>query len=139
MKKIILLTTIIALFVILFSSCMKYEKGPVISFRTKAARMSNEWVLNELFIANGDGGLVPIDGSYTEYKKDGTGAFYDSNGNATELEWEFGDYKTQYHIRLKDGSGNWGAWGNFVTIIKLKNDELWYRDTNGWQYHYITR
>jgi len=48
MKKKVLFFTVMFLAVfMLFNSCKKYEEGPLLSLRSKNARLTGEWVLKE--------------------------------------------------------------------------------------------
>jgi len=128
MKKLIILL-IIGLYV--FSSCGKYEEGPIISFRTKKARLSGTWTIDEtigidsVFNKNGFGVF--------EVQKDGKYIFFDNIPfDSSELTltykgtWEWNDTKEGiilYLPRQTDTLVNYG-----LRITKLGKEVLWFEN-----------
>ncbi|MCK5856245.1 MAG: hypothetical protein KAG64_02080 [Bacteroidales bacterium] len=126
MKKIITLV-VLATFVLFGTySCKKYEEGPLISLRTKTARVANDWKLDK---AIQDG--IDITSNYPEveqtFEKEGgykmlfNGADYTGN-------WEFDSDKEHILIKI-DGSSDESKF----KIIRLKEKELWLDQTVGSQ------
>ncbi len=123
-KGILRLSVVLLVSIMTFSGCSKYEEGPSISLRTKKARMANEWVY-EKYIVNG----VDQDISYfadfvMTLEKDGTGK-YSFGDQSQDIQWEFNDSKEEF--RIKDTDEDWDD-DDYMTITKLKNDELWIKD-----------
>lgn len=103
--------------------CKKYEDGPLLSLRTKKARLTGDWdvvqIGNQTYPSNG----------YSlefEFEKDGdfkytykyTGYSYTYTG-----DWEFGSKKEELELKFDSF--------NQVTtfdILRLKNDEIWLED-----------
>lgn len=126
MKKVVIITLVVAFAV---ASCKKYPDGPDISFRSKAERLSNTWVIDQYF-ENGVNKttdfknlakdyVMAIDkgGSYSlsykvlgiiPYSESGTWAF---NGDKTKVVF----------TRTSPAPVNTSDW----TILKLKENELW--------------
>jgi len=126
MKKIFALV-VLATFVLFGTySCKKYEEGPLISLRTKTARVANDWKLNK---AEQDG--VDITANYPSaeqtFTKDGkyTASI---NGLSYAGTWEFDSKKENILIKI-DGSTDQSKF----KIIRLKEKELWLEQTVGSQ------
>ncbi|PHR49860.1 MAG: hypothetical protein COA32_01625 [Fluviicola sp.] len=101
-----------------FSSCSKYEDGPMFSLRTKKARLTGEWEVvrigNETFPQ--DGYSVEM-----EFEKDGDFRYtysYDTYSYSYNGEWEFSSDKEEVDIIIDNQVETF-------EILRLKNDELW--------------
>ncbi|MEA1874713.1 MAG: hypothetical protein U9N51_09860 [Bacteroidota bacterium] len=145
MKKIISLSTVFVAVMILFSSCGKYEEGPMISLKSKEARVEGTYSMVKAY-KNGieDSDKVEYYANTTfVYNEDGTGETQyreDSFTINNDLEWEFSDDETKLLQREKSIiSGNWGEWEEFL-IIRLTDTEMWLQEydilDNQWEYHY---
>ena len=126
MKKIFALV-VLASFVLMGTySCKKYEEGPMISLRTKTARVANDWKLEK---AEQDG--VDITANYPSaeqtFTKDGK---YSAavNGLSYSGTWEFDSKKENILVKI-DGSSDEAKY----EIIRLKEKELWLDQTVGSQ------
>ncbi|OIO99729.1 MAG: hypothetical protein AUJ98_10335 [Bacteroidetes bacterium CG2_30_33_31] len=117
MKK--LLSAIIILSMVIgINSCKKYPDGPLLSLRSKTARMVNEWVIDKVMSK----GVDVTDQYPKDYllslKKDDT---YSKTDNAivSDGKWVFLDKKSQLQLtETKSGT-------QYVfTILRLKNKEL---------------
>lgn len=141
MKKLVLLTTIIVATVLTFSNCSKYEEGPAISFRTKTARIANEWVVEKAFENGAEVNANIYDGYILKLEKDGSGIITYPIVGTFDIQWEFDDSKEKMRTRGKDLSGEWSEWkdDDYVTILMLKNDEFWIKDTDNDEFHYKTK
>lgn len=108
----------------LVSSCKKYEDGPMVSFRTRTARLSNTWEVDNYTVNGND-----LTSLYT---------------NCTETFSKGGAYS--YSCGLFDGAGTWKFQSNDekiqltgnddksnrnLTILKLEEDAFWYSTTDG--------
>lgn len=125
--------TLALLFIIAatFSGCKKYEEGPKFSLRTKKMRLCHEWKITSLSI-NGIEVTAPVD-----YKLDieKSGSYHTSFAGFTdEGKWELGEDKDDIYTT----SNVPGSLEQAFRILKLKNDELWLRNTlpNGDKYIY---
>lgn len=125
MKKIILLSLLFAFVAVGFNAC-KYEEGPGISLRSKTARISGEWILDDV-TANGTS-------IYKEYTLDGTVEFKlnikDDNtlilsaaGSQITGEWKFNDDKTELMMKIEGDSDY-----DYFKIIQLKNESFIYEE-----------
>ncbi|HHZ66128.1 MAG TPA: hypothetical protein EYN51_11645 [Flavobacteriales bacterium] len=130
--KLYLILFVSSLF--LFSTgCKKYDDGPLISLKSKKSRITNTWILDEVF-ENGIEVLSPmgipsgeIFGVYCNEV-----AIIDNN-NATfkfvdliiaEGNWQLINNKSKIEFNLKNGKIiHWD-------ILKLKTKELWVQEND---------
>jgi hypothetical protein len=143
MKKFLTLTLISVIIGFGLSSCKKYEEGPGLSLRSKTKRLAKTWKLQSATDKTAGVGVdvtdqflgADLDKVYT-YKFDENGGFLvNNNGVETEGEWKFDDKKENIEI-LKGQS----VMPEIYEIIKLKNEELWLKQTVATQkteYHFI--
>jgi transposase len=123
-----IITVLVACTLLLIASCGKYEEGPSLSLRSKTARVSNTWKV-EQYLYNGSdqtsnfNSLLP---NYREtYDKDGNYSFtYD--GNSGSGRWEFQNDK----LEIKR-SGVSSQPSETLVILRLKEKEFWYYILNG--------
>jgi hypothetical protein len=126
MKKIITLVVLATFVLFGISSCKKYEEGPLISLRTKTARVANNWKLEKAVQDE-----VDITANYPAleqtFEKDGgyTALF---NGITINGTWKFDSNKENLLIK-EDGSNDESKF----KIIRLKEKELWLDQTVGSQ------
>ena len=106
-----------------FSSCSKYEDGPMFSLRTKKARLSGDWEVvrigNETYPQ--DGYSIEM-----EFEKEGDFSFsyfYGASSYSYNGEWEFASDKEDLDIIIENQVQTF-------EILRLKNDELWLEDPN---------
>jgi len=120
MKKIILvaITTVI---LFSFNSCSKYEDGPALSLRTKKARLSQTWKLDEI-----DREKV-VDVSELSFEKNGDVYLFKqyegTEGTITQEiygEWEWEDDKEKIEIKWDNITGI-----DEYKILRLTKDEFW--------------
>ena len=134
MKKIGILS-IAALLMggIALTSCKKYEEGPALSLLTKKARVAGTWEV-ESYWENGvdktsDYRAGVSSETYT-YDKDGsyTIALTTIIGQINDAgTWEFINDKED----IKTLSNTSGATPDTMVIVKLKNKEMWVKETGG--------
>lgn len=133
------------------TSCKKYEDGPSLSLRSKAARVSNEWKLESYFqndVNKTDSLSIQ---NYTEtFTKEGACSrnFNQLNGDtiAQTGTWAFGDKKETLALTGIDSLLLSPAYGyiqvNALQILRLKADEMWYAvEKNGikHEFHLVTK
>ena len=135
MKKVSLLLTVIVAVTLMFSNCGKYEEGPAISFRTKTARVANDWVIEKYIVDGEEQDISWFSGYVLTLEKDGTGR-YTFKGSSEEIKWEFDSSKEKLGITDADKSFEDD---DYETILKLKNDEMWIKDEDGDEVHYKTK
>ncbi len=150
MKKIISLSTIFFAVMIVFSSCGKYEEGPVISLKSKEARMAGTYRVDDV-LKNGksdENSLAFMQLFTYTFEKDGTGSMsttYTLGGvsytSSEDLEWMFSDDETKLLVRTKDeDETTWGDWAE-STIIRLTDTEVWTQEYDEfddlYEYHFI--
>ncbi len=123
-KKLMLAAAIVIM--LNFSSCGKYEDGPMFSLKTKTARLTGEWEVIEIDKDKlSDEGLKLI----LEFEKDGdfsvdvsyTGYSYSYSYNG---EWEWESDKESIEITMDGDKMEWD-------ILRLTNSELWFEDEDG--------
>lgn len=115
--------TILLLFLIttLLSACKKYEDGPLLSLRTKKARLVGRWLYQSYFI---NGVEYKINGRVTQvFRKDGSCDYLGSPGG--NPMWSFHKYKEEIKITGDDGFDP-----KTLVIRRLTNDEFWYTIVN---------
>ncbi|MEA3447451.1 MAG: hypothetical protein U9Q98_03230 [Bacteroidota bacterium] len=143
MKKVMSLSAIFMGFILVFSSCSTYEEGPMISLKTKAARVEGTYTVDKV-LKNGQEDSTAmglLSGIETTFEKDGTGELSYTWGSVSynvDLEWQFNDDKTELQVRTKDQSGDWQEWES-SEIIKLTDEEIWtveYEGDDQYEYHY---
>lgn len=127
----------------LLSSCKKYEEGPLLSLRSKEARLANSWKV-EKYLENGvdktSNSQSFFDSYSEEFTKDGIYSYSYVIGNDTYTgsgKWEFQSDETEIKV-----SGVSGASSETLVILKLKNDEFWYYIMDGsdkQEYHLIPK
>lgn len=154
MKKVRIIS--VALIVLLIAgampSCKKYDEGPLISLRSKEARLVNKWKFDKYIVDNTDYTPSILDNSYIEFSENGdfTMCIYAVEGIAIEDtttitgSWEFASGKTSLDINMIYTYEDFWS-GNEVTvnqvyewdIIKLKKEETIIETlTNGSKYEY---
>ena len=125
MKKITsILFAVVAMALVTFSSCGKYEDGPGFSLRSKKARVAGEWVI-EKTIYNGVETTTGFDGISIEFKKDNT---YTASylGMTESGKWDFDSNKENLEF-TSDGSST----KSVEKILRLTNKEMWLVDEEG--------
>lgn len=132
MKKITsILFAVVAMALVTFSSCGKYEEGPGFSLRTKKGRVVGEWVI-EKTIFNGVETSTGFDGYTIEFKRDNT--YTESYMGMTDNgKWDFDSKKE--NLEYTDDAGNKSA----EKILRLTNKEMWLVDEEGggkYEIHY---
>jgi hypothetical protein len=123
MKTIIKTLTILLIIGATFNACKKYEDGPMISLRTKKARISGDWKIQNATFNNVD--ITPLmPPNYTfDIEKDGK---YKLTTDTIETgTWKFGEDKDDVYFD-QDGPG---AVETAYHILKLKNKDLWLKNT----------
>ena len=119
---------IVFLFIFIFVGCKKYDNGPVISLRSKKARVVGKWV-TEMWLRNKYEQIWMLDTARkAEFTKDGIYRYHEYNPfthKAIDLEgtWDFRLDKEQLFltIPINTDSTNYQLWD----IIRLKNKALW--------------
>lgn len=127
MKTTLKTISILALGLILITSCNKYEDGPKFSLLTKKARLTGEWVIDQVTVNDADqtAAYVSFVGAnyVLEIEKDGK---YRTEGNYPDTgTWELGADKDDIRF-LSDQAG---STEESFRILRLKNKELWLRQT----------
>lgn len=126
---------LLAVVVVLGTSCGKYEEGPGFSLMTKNARVAGVWKLEKYVSANGTVTNAEADDNTTsEFTKDGSviitymvgGVSFTVNGT-----WEFTKDK-EYIETTTTFSGV-----DEVKILRLTNKEFWTVDDDGDETHLI--
>jgi hypothetical protein len=129
MKKlsgILLFALVLAL---VLPSCGKYEEGPSISLRSKTARIVNEWVVEKYYENAVDVTVAYqtfMPGLVMNIKENGevVSSYNDQSGSVVTWgsTWEFNSDKSAIIVTT-------GGVAVTSDIIRLKNDELWLKQT----------
>ena len=126
MKKIFYSAVISLLFII--TSCeKKYEEGPQFSLRSAKARVAGDWKLEKFSYNNVDltAGIDTLFGSnfMLEFSKGGS---YSITGYSVDHgTWELGEDKDDILLKSDDPNSIQRSY----RILKLKNKELWFKET----------
>lgn len=132
MKKIISMSCIAFFAITVFTSCSKYEEGPLISLRSKTERISNTWKVEQA-LENGE----DVTDQYDQYQlemlnnNDASLAALYSLGSftyeyETEGTWSFEDSKEQLELDFEDDDAD-----RIYDILRLKEKELWLKEAGG--------
>ena len=133
MKK---LTIYLVLLLMVVGACKKYDEGPLISLRTKEARLCREWKLDK-YIVN-DETFDEVGKLVWKIEKNGIihlNIMVGSNEETSESEWRWADNKESLEIKsfgkksgvisslLNYKGSNYEAWSKF-RIMRLTSKEL---------------
>ncbi|MFA6924208.1 MAG: hypothetical protein WC223_08115 [Bacteroidales bacterium] len=136
MKKLIEISTVVIFILsITFSSCKKYDDGPMISLASKKSRVVNKWVY-ESVMQNGVNttSFYTAVYDYIELKKDGSISCV-KGAVSINGTWAFDSKKENIITTIaSDVKTN--------KILKLKSDEMWLEEENllgAITYHYKSK
>ena len=115
--------TILTLIILISYGCTKYDDGPAFSIRTKKARLTGEWELEEIIV---NGVSQALDSDYDviwEFERNGDftqtmdyGSYsYNYNG-----EWEFDDNGEELEI-----ASSYSGINQTYEIKRLSSNDLW--------------
>lgn len=129
MKKSGLFLVVLFVASIVLSSCGKYDEGPSISLRSKAARLTGVWKITKQTY-NGTAVTLSADDLATtlEYKKDETFTMTTQTYGPFNGTWKFSDDKTQLITSLTFGGL---TSSDTVNILRLTNKELFVEQVDG--------
>lgn len=115
---------------VLLSSCGKYEEGPNISLASKKARIVRAWTFSKSIDGSSGAEFVcTVNCTVMELVKDGT--ILVNGANMPGLKWQFSDDKSK--LEYVAGSTLISS----IKIIRLTSKDLWLKDDDGDQEHYI--
>ena len=125
-----------AAFMLLNSGCKKYEEGPLLSIRSKKARIVNDWVVVKSYV-NGKEEDLENTTEEMEFKDDYTGRYkytgssiFGESKYEINFKWDFNRDKTKLIINYLDDDGNEEYVVDYL-ILKLYENELWLKDQYG--------
>jgi hypothetical protein len=117
-NQLYIIAIIILMIASTFTSCKKYEEGPLLSLQTKKARVINKWKIDKA-ISLDNGSDITSDYS------DEIWEFTDSNdyteNNILKGTWQLSDNKTVLSITKINGDVK------LYNILKLEENEMWLR------------
>ena len=132
-KNILFALAIIILGLTVLPACKKYVDGPMISLRSKKARVTGDWKLESVTMTeSGASSGTDITGTYSsnfEWNIESDYSFkMKSVGTGTLLTdisgtWKFGEDKDDIYFTPSGGSES------SYRITRLKNTELWFYNT----------
>jgi len=138
MRTSIKFFVLVASILLVFSGCKKYEDGPVFSLLTKKARLTGEWSLDSYSVNEADQTSIFLLLAGNNFKlKIAKDDKYSIVGNlAEEGTWKLTEDKNDIVFRPK----NYGDPEKIYRILRLKNKELWFKQTqstgNVVEYHF---
>jgi hypothetical protein len=129
---------LVAIAMLMTTSCGKYEDGPALSLLPKKTRLVGIWKVEKYVDADGtESTPASGDNSTVEYVNDGKVIYIWSGGGfsqTTEGTWAFSDDKENLEITFTAGSISQTS---STKIVRLTNSELWLQDDNGDETHMI--
>ena len=144
-KSFRIILGLIALVLVSITACKKYSEGPMLSLRSKKARLAGDWKLDKVTKNGADVSSQFISANATEtytYDKDGTWKYVYTSGTISlnfTGKWEF-VYKKENLKSTIDGSTD--PDGDTVTIVRLKNKEFWTEQKSGsdtYRFEYVPK
>lgn len=131
-NKMKFLLSILSLIFVL-SACKKYEEGPILSLTTKKSRVAGNWKAERVISKTGDVEFVQSTEVW-KIKKDETFEVLEGNSIIEKGTWDFSQNKDFLMFTTKDeGTIDVVEY----QIIRLKNNELWLKDSEGEQINYV--
>ncbi len=122
LKKTIIriLIVFISLFIIFnFNSCKKYEDGPILSLKSKDARLTGIWKAIEMIDTDEDKDELNGENMFFDFKDDGVFSLrseYEDDANGT---WKWGTNKKTIIINVYSTDIEF-------TIFRLSNNDFWF-------------
>ena len=129
--KILPVVLLSFVFIAITNGCKKYEEGPVISLRSKEARLVNSWKFDEI-VFEGETNLTKsslVTQAYVnvvEFKKDNTFMFKLNETVLAEGNWSFNKHKTAIELSYTSTFSNNST--ERLQILKLKSADFWFID-----------
>jgi hypothetical protein len=135
MRRIISLSALFIGVLFIFTSCSKYDDNPLLSLKSKAARLEGTNVLEKVY-QNGqeNSDLYELMSSYEiTFDKDGTGSmtyqysFFGIDYDVVnDLKWEFSSDDSKLLVKTKGEDEDESEWSDWTesTILKLTSDEF---------------
>lgn len=131
MKPKLLLLIIAIISMVILSECKKYDDGPRVSLLTKKSRLANAWKYEKVTKQNGTDITSAFATDFIEFKKDGN--VIETYGNDLYPgTWLFGNNKEEIALNIPSDTRT-------VSILRLKNKELWFTDQYHTEFHLIPR
>lgn len=137
--KMLKFALLASLFGFVFSSCVFYEDGPLISLLSKKERVANTWVAEDVIEADGD----VVTDSYKNwtwtFTKDGEATVsYPVLGTTINFqgEWNLVDNGAIFQLIIDLGLGNNI---NDYDILRLAADEFWLLAEDGTEFRLKTK
>lgn len=131
MKKLIP----VFLVLLITASCTKYEDGPMLSLRTRKARIINEWKISK-YLEDGVDNTATFNNTRPNYtvvfEKNGNYSISITSGSSTISEtgtWELSESKS--FVLRYETSPQTETHSNEITRLKHKELNIKYHDTNG--------
>jgi hypothetical protein len=118
---------LLLIIILTVGGCKKYDEGPLLSLRSKKARVVGKWV-TEYWLVNKYEQVFMIDTNRTaEFTKEGVYRYHEYNPfthNTKDLQgtWEFRNQKEQLLLSLP-GNADTSVY-QIWDILRLKNKEL---------------
>ena len=129
-SKIIIMALLLAVSI---GACNKYADGPGLSLRTRTARLSNTWKVENYKVNGAD--FTSLVTNYTEtFSSDGSYSYHWGLLDGTG-KWVFQNNDTEVKITGTDNQSS-----RTLVILKLENKTLWYTHLDGndkQEYHLI--
>jgi len=129
-KHLITLFSLLVLFsFFMFTGCKNYDEGPGITLRSKQNRLVNEWKLSAMLY---EGLEIGTPNRTFQVNKDGTFRLTTS-GVIQNGKWLFSKSKSSLFMEMNDTDVYYTYY-----ILKLRSNELWIINGEGYEYRYIS-
>ena len=127
MKRLIYSIVAIAIMATAVTSCKKYEDGPSLSLRTKKARLCGDWKIEKVLYNGGDSTAVftAFLGANFGFDIEKDGKYKITGASTDDGTWSLGEDKDDVTFK----SSQAGSTDDTYRILKLKNKELWWKQT----------
>jgi hypothetical protein len=128
MKSVIKISVLIIALSSIFISCKKFEDGPLISLRTKKARISHNWAIEKVTVNGEDktSDYQTLLGPNYELDIEKGGKYHTSGLVTDEGTWEFGEDKDD----IRFDSDQPGTQEQSFHILRLTSKEFWAKQTD---------
>jgi hypothetical protein len=135
MKNYVVLGALVMGSLFVFSGCSKYEEGPWLSVIPAEDRIAGIWEVAIVYDEDGDNVTDNWDGYTWDFQEDGT-TMMTVEGPGFSItydgEWTLVDDKETVRYELNGFTAGlpWGS-EELLEILRLKQDEFWFRDEKG--------
>ena len=128
MKSILKISVLIIALSSILVSCKKYVDGPMVSLRTKKARLTGDWVIDKVTVNGEDktADYQAVQGANFVLKIEKDEKYHTEGAFPDAGSWKLGEDKDDVYFT----SDQPGSKEQPFRILRLKNKELWLKATD---------